>query len=52
MQFVGPLYTRGVPAPKGGVPTTVGTRVISPVVRRRYRPSPPAIVQQESPPKK
>jgi hypothetical protein len=39
MKLVGPLYTRQNPAQSGGVAITVGTHVISPVVRRKKKGS-------------
>jgi|SRR5271166_5259114 len=37
MKLVGPLYQRQNPCQSGGVAVTVGTRVISPFVRRKRR---------------
>lgn len=39
-KLVGPLYQRQNPCQSGGVAVTVGTRVISPTVRRRKRKEP------------
>lgn len=37
MKLVGPLYQRQNPCQSGGVAVTVGTHVISPVVRRKKK---------------
>src|SRR5271166_1957158 len=52
MKLVGPLYQRQNPCQSGGVAVTVGTRVVSPFVKRKKRtgPSQSPVFAQAAPP--
>jgi len=37
MKYVGPIFSRPVPAAEGSTPVVIGTHVVAPVVRKRRK---------------